>query len=177
VRCHIEPLPRGTGREIVSRVPEREPPIPQQMIDAALDGLDEGAHTGPSGYPMEDLRIELLDIDFREQSQPQIGLKVAAAEALRQAIAKASPIELEPIMDVDVLVPDEFLGAVIGDLRSRKAVVQEIGQSGDVRTIQARAPLRQMFGYSTGLRSLTKGKANFGMTFHAYDNLASGVTG
>ena len=178
IRCRVRPLERGHGRRITSALPaEPETPLPEPLVEAALAGLEEGACSGPGGFPLEDLEITLLEMAFREEAQPEIGLKVAAAEALQRAVVAASPLELEPIMKVDVLVPDEYLGAVIGDLRSRKAQVQDIGQSGNLRTIDARVPLKQMFGYSTELRSLSKGKATFAMTFDRYDNLAAAGVG
>jgi elongation factor G len=96
---------------------------------------------------------------------------VAAAEAFQKAVRGASPVTLEPIMAVEVGVPEEYLGSVIGDLQQRRAQIQDLGTRGELRLVDARAPLARMFGYSTDLRSLTKGRANFTMRFHAYDSL------
>ena len=116
----------------------------------------------------------LLSAAFREDAQPEVGVKVAAGEAFRRAVADASPFRLEPIMSVEVVVPEEYLGAVIGDLKQRRANIYDLGSGHDRRMAQAHVPLRQMFGYSTDLRSLTKGRATFTMEFHAFDNLIEG---
>ena len=116
----------------------------------------------------------LLALDFRDDAQPEVGVKVAAGEAFRRAVAGAKPYRLEPIMSVEVTVPEEYLGAVIGDLKARRASIFDIGSSPDQRLAQAHVPLRQMFGYSTDLRSLTKGRGTFTMEFHAFDNLVAG---
>jgi elongation factor G len=113
-----------------------------------------------------------LTVGYRDDAQPEIGVKVAAAEALRQAVSKASPRILEPVMAVEVVVAEEHLGAVLGDLRQRRAQVQDIGDRIETKLIDALVPLRNMFGYSTDLRSLTKGRAIFTMRFHSYDALA-----
>ena len=169
-RCRVRPGERGSGVVINSELAEGD--VPAAIRDAALAGLDEGAQAGPDGHPLQDIVATLLDVTYRDDAQPEVGVKVAAAEALRRAVTAASPSKLEPIMTVEVLVAEEHLGAVIGDLRSRGAQVNDIAQRGENRLIEAHAPLRQMFGYSTDLRSLTKGRATFSMQFHAYDSLA-----
>ena len=171
VACRVQPLARGAGLRTVSELPEGTD-APAGVIDAALSGLAEAALTGPTGFPMEDLSAALLSVGFREDAQPEVGIKVAAAEAFRKAVAQASPVRLEPIMSVEVLVPEDCLGSVIGDLRQRRALVRDVGARGEAKLVDAHVPLRQMFGYSTDLRSLTKGRATFTMRFLAYDNLA-----
>jgi elongation factor G len=110
---------------------------------------------------------------LREGANGEIGSRAAAAEAFRRAVQVAHPSRLEPIMAVEVTVDDEFLGAVIGDLNQRRGQVQDVGSRGVKRLIAALVPLRNMFGYSTRLRSLTEGRATFSMLFHAYDTLQS----
>jgi elongation factor G len=170
VRCRVAPRGRGEGLRIVSAVPEDA--VPPAIVRAALAGLEEATETGPDGFPMDDVEATLLEVAFREDAQPEVGVKVAAGEAYRKAVAAASPFRLEPVMFVEVVVPEEYLGAVIGDLKSRRASILDIGTGRDRRTAQAHVPLRQMFGYSTELRSLTQGRATFTMEFHAFDNLA-----
>ncbi len=169
VRCRVVPRERGTGVRVASLVAEGtvSPPI----VRAALAGLEEALESGPEGYRMEDVEVTLLAAEFREDAQPEVGVKVAAGEALRKALTRASPFRIEPVMSVEVAVPEEYLGAVIGDLKQRRAVILDIGASHGVRLARALAALRQMFGYSTDLRSLTKGRATFTMEFHAFDNL------
>ena len=170
VRCRVAPRGRGKGLRIVSAVPEAT--VPRAIVQAALAGLEEATETGPDGFPMDDVEATLLEVAFREDAQPEVGVKVAAGEAYRKAVAAASPYRLEPVMSVEVVVPEEYLGAVIGDLKARRASILDIGTGHDRRTARAHVPLRQMFGYSTDLRSLSKGRATFTMRFLAYDNLA-----
>jgi elongation factor G len=170
VRCRVAPRGRGSGLRIASAVPDAT--VPPAIIRAALAGLEEATETGPDGFPMEDVEATLLEVAFREDAQPEVGVKVAAGEAFRKAVAAASPFRLEPVMSVEVVVPEEYLGAVIGDLKARRANILDVGTGHDRRTARAHVPLRQMFGYSTELRSLTQGRATFTMEFHAFDNLA-----
>ncbi len=169
VRCRVQPLPRGSGIVIRSALTENE--IPEVLAAAALAGLEEGAQSGPAGYPLEDIEATLLRVGFREGTQSEVGVKVAAGEAFRKAVSLASPTRLEPIMALEVTTPEESLGSVIGDLKARRAQVQKIGHRGDNQVIDAWVSLAKMFGYATDLRSLTKGRADFVMKFHAYDTL------
>jgi len=110
---------------------------------------------------------------LRDGANGEIGGRAAAAEAFRRAVQTAHPSRLEPIMAVEVTVDDEFLGAVIGDLNQRRGQVQDVGSRGAKRLVAALVALRNMFGYSTRLRSLTEGRATFSMLFHAYDTLST----
>jgi elongation factor G len=141
------------------------------VVQAAMQGLRDAASSGPDGYPLEDVEVTLLALTLREGANGEIGSRAAAAEAFRHAVQAASPSRLEPIMAVEVIVDDEFLGAVIGDLNQRRGQVQDVGSRGAKRLVAARVALRNMFGYSTRLRSLTEGRATFTMLFHAYDTL------
>ena len=170
VRCAVAPRERGRGVRLRAEL-SAEPPLPPAWVAAAMAGLEEAAQSGPDGFPMEDVDVRLLALGFREEAQPQVGLKVAAGEAFRRAVLAASPLRLEPVMDVEVLVPEEHLGAVIGDLKQRRAQILRIADRGGTHLVDARVALRQMFGYSTELRSLSKGRATFTMQFQAYDNL------
>jgi len=166
--CRVSPLKRGSGVRIESGLSDAHPAA---LVEAAMAGLAEAAESGPRGYPMQDVEAHILGIGYRDDAQPEIGIKVAAAEAFQRAVGGASPMILEPIMDVEVGVPEEYLGSVIGDLQQRRAHIKDVGTRGDLRLVDARAPLARMFGYSTDLRSLTKGRANFTMRFYAYDSL------
>jgi elongation factor G len=168
--CRVRPRERGTGNVVRSEL-DGAAEIRPAIVEAALAGLTEGAHSGPQGFPLEDIEATLLKVAYRDDAQPEVGVKVAAGEALRRAVADASPRILEPVMAVEVVVAEEHLGAVLGDLRQRKAHVQDIGDRGETKLIDALVPLRNMFGYSTDLRSLTKGRAVFTMRFHSYDSL------
>jgi elongation factor G len=170
--CRVRPLARGEGLRVLSGLAQPAD-MPQAIVEAALAGLDEAAQLGPSGYPLEDIEATLLSLGFREDAQPEVGVKVAAADAFHKAVAGASPLPLEPIMAVEVVVPEDHLGGVIGDLRQRHAHIEHIGTRGTLKVVDARVPLARMFGYSTDVRSLTKGRAVFTMSFHAYDNLTA----
>jgi len=172
VRCRVAPRDRGAGSRFESTVPEGT--APPAIVGAALGGLEEAMETGPDGFPMEDVEATLLSVGYRDDAQPEVGVKVAAGEAFRRAVAQASPFRIEPIMTVEVVVPEAYLGAVIGDLKQRRAQIFDIGTTHDRRVAQARVPLRLMFGYATDLRSLTQGRATFSMEFHAFDNLIEG---
>jgi len=168
--CRVRPRPRGAGNRIVAALAGSSDVRPA-IVEAALAGLTEAAQSGPAGYPLEDIEAELVSVAWRDEAQPEIGVKVAAAEALRHAVAQASPLLLEPVMAVEVLVPEEYLGAVLGDLQARRGQVQDVSARSGVKGIQVHVPLRRMFGYSTDLRSLTKGRATFTMQFLSYDCL------
>jgi elongation factor G len=170
VGCRVAPRPRGAGVAIRAAL-TRGAVLPPAILASALAGLEEGAQSGPEGFPMDDVEAALLTVEFREEAQPEVGVKVAAGEAFRKAVAAAAPVRLEPIMTVEVVVPEESLGGVIGDLRQRRAQIQDLASRGDKRVARARVALRRMFGYSTDLRSLTKGRAGFTMEFEAFDHL------
>jgi len=172
VTCRVAPRPRGSGIKLHSNVDEES--LPPAVFEAARGGLEEATETGPDGYRMEDVEATLIAVEYREDSQPEIGVKVAAGEAFRRAVQAAGSFRLEPIMSVEVTVPEEHLGAVIADLKQRRAHIHDLGSHHDRRLAKAYVPLRQMFGYSTDLRSLTKGRATFAMEFHTFDNLIEG---
>ncbi|HUH05812.1 MAG TPA: elongation factor G [Kofleriaceae bacterium] len=168
--CKVSPRERGAGVTIASGLPA-EPPLPQNVIDAGLQGLREAAQSGPDGYPLEDVHVVLTAIEFREEANPVVSVRAAAAEAFRRAVAKASPVRLEPIMDLEVVVPEEFLGAIIGDVNQRRGHVQDVASRGQKSAVVAKVALKNLFGYSTEVRSLTQGRASFSMQFGAYDTL------
>jgi elongation factor G len=143
------------------------------IVHAAMQGLRDAASSGPDGYPLEDVEATLIGLGVKDGANGEIGCRAAAAEAFRRAVQAAHPSRLEPIMAVEVTVDDEFLGAVIGDLNQRRGHVQDVGARGAKRVVQAHVALRNMFGYSTRLRSLTEGRATFSMQPHAYDTLAT----
>ncbi len=170
--CTVEGRPRGSGMEFKSSVPAAALVAPQ-IIEAGMQGLRDAASSGPDGYPLEDVEVTLTNLATKDGANAEIGCRAAAAEAFRRAVAAAHPSRLEPIMAVEVTVDDEFLGAVIGDLNQRRGHVQDVGARGAKRIVQAHVPLRNMFGYSTRLRSLTEGRATFSMERHSYDTLQS----
>jgi len=170
--CKVRGRPRGTGMEF-KRTLAVMPPLTDVIVNAAMQGLKDAASSGPDGYPLEDVEVTLTALQLRDGANGEIGSRAAAAEACRRAVKSANPSRLEPIMAVEITVDDEFLGAVIGDLNQRRGHVQDVGSRGVKRLVTAHVPLRNMFGYSTRLRSLTEGRATFSMLFHAYDTLQS----
>jgi elongation factor G len=169
-RVRVKARARGTGMDIKKALPASLI-LPENVVAAAQQGLRDAAGSGPDGYPLEDVEVTLTHVAIREGADGEIGARAATAEAFRRAVASASPVKLEPIMSVEVTVDDEYLGGVIGDLNQRRGHVQDVGSRGVKRIVTALVPLRNMFGYSTRIRSLTEGRGAFAMQFHAYDTL------
>ena len=170
--CHVRGLPRGSGVHVLSKLPA-EPYIPQSVIDAALTGLGDAAQAGPDGYPLEDVEAALTSVEYREDAQPEVSVRAAAAKAFRTAVKSAKPIRLQPIMEVEVTVSEDHLGSIIGDLNQRQGQIRDVNTRGAKRVVSADVALANMFGYSTRLRSLSEGRATFTMQFKAYDAIGS----
>jgi elongation factor G len=168
--CRVKARPRGAGMEFKRALPAMAP-LSDVVVQAAMQGLKDAASSGPDGYPLEDVEVTLTNLVLKDGANGEIGARAAAAEAFRRAVASAHPVRLEPIMTVEVTVDDEFLGAVIGDLQQRRGQVNDVGNRGTKRIVGALVPLRNMFGYSTRVRSLSEGRATFSMQFHSYDTL------
>jgi elongation factor G len=168
--CVVRARARGTGMEFKCNL-SAVPVFPDVIVAAAMQGLKDAASSGPDGYPLEDVEVTLTKIALKEGSNGEIGARAAAAEACRRAVADAQPARLEPIMSVEVVVDDDGLGSVIGDLQQRHGQVQNMEAAGSKRVVSALVPLRYMFGYSTRLRSMTAGGATFRMQMHTYDTL------
>jgi elongation factor G len=168
VRLRVEPRPRGSGIEFDSGSADGS--IPLEFLPNVESGVRESTGNGPvAGYPMVDLKATLLGGAFREGSSTPLAYQVAAAMAFREGCQKAQPVLLEPIMRAEVVTPEEFLGDVIGDLGARKAQIEQIVSKGKVAVVEAFVSLREMFGYSTDLRSLSQGRGTFTMQFHRFD--------
>jgi len=168
VRLLLEPESRGEGNEIIRQIDETV--IPEEFYNAIEEGIQEATLSGVvSGYPIVDVRITVTGWSFREGESTTLGYKIAAASAVKNGCLQADPILLEPIMLVDVIAPGEFMGEVIGDINARRGEIQAITTKGMISEIKAKVPLKEMFGYSTDLRSATQGRATFSMQFYAYD--------
>jgi elongation factor G len=172
-RCHVKGRARGAGMKFEKRLTAGGPILPDNIVASAMQGLRDAGSSGPDGYPLDDLEVTLTGIGTREDADAVIGVRAAAAEAFRKAVAAANPVRLEPIMSVEVTADDPYLGAIIGDLNQRRGQVQDVAQQGAKRVVTALVALRNMFGYSTRLRSLSEGRGTFMMQFHAYDTLES----
>lgn len=170
VRLFLEPRPRGSGFEFCKNMNAES--IPEEFIPYIEVGIKESTSNGViAGYPVVDLRVSLRGGTYRENQSSPLAFQVAAAMAFREGCLKGQPILLEPIMKTEVVVPEEFLGEVIGDLSARKGRIEQVQSRGKVSVITAFVPLREMFGYSTDLRSLSQGRGSFTMQFFHFDRL------
>jgi elongation factor G len=168
VLLRVEPLPPGKGFEFVDGT--KGGVIPREYIPAVERGVRDAMETGMlAGYPMVDVKTTLLDGSYHEVDSSEIAFKIAASMAFKEAAGKASPVILEPIMAVEVVVPEEFMGEVIGDLNGRRGKIQGMEAHAGAQVIAAQVPLSEMFGYATDLRSMTQGRATFTMQFSHYD--------
>ena len=169
--CTVKARARGTGMAFGKALPAGTL-VPDPVVEAAMQGLRDAASSGADGFPLEDVEVTLTGIAIQDGADGVIGARAAAAEAFRHAVAQAHPVRLEPIMAVEVTTDDEFLGAIIGDLNQRRGQVVDVESRGPKKVVTAHVALRNMFGYSTRMRSLSEGRATFMMRAHAYDTLA-----
>ncbi|NLT34863.1 MAG: elongation factor G [Gaiellales bacterium] len=150
--------------------------IPREYIPAVEAGIAEAMETGiVAGYPLVDLRVELIDGSYHEVDSSELAFRVAGSMAFREAAQKASPVLLEPVEDVEITVPDEYMGDVMGDLVSRRGHIEGMEPRAGAQAIKARVPLAQMFGYATDLRSLTQGRATYSMQFSHYSEVPANI--
>jgi len=170
VFLRIAPNGRGRGIEFHSEV---EPAIlSQEALAAVEEGVREGSAVGVvMGYPLTDLRVTLIKAQTDPDHPSLLALKIASSNAFRDGCRKANPVLLEPMMEVNIIAPEEFMGEVVGDLKARKSSVEAITPKGRITLIKAISPLTRMFGYSTQLRSLTQGRGTFSMQFSHYDKV------
>jgi elongation factor G len=168
VSLKISPQERGQGVDFASLVSQEK--LSGEACEAIEEGVRDAVTVGPlMGFPLTDLKVELLEANFDPDNPSPMALKIASSNALREACEKARPLLLEPIMATNVVVPEEFMGEVIGDLKSRQCDVAAIAPKGKVIHLQTLCPLTEMFGYSTDLRSLSQGRGTFSMQFSRYD--------
>jgi elongation factor G len=167
VKLEVAPGEQGSGLRFESAV--RGGAVPTHFVPAVRAGCEEAAQSGVlAGYPVVDLRVRLLDGDFHEVDSSERSFKIAASMAVRDALRKAGPVLLEPIMSVEAVTPEEFVGLVQGDLASRRGDITGIEARGTARAITAEVPLATMFGYVNALRSMTQGRATYTMQFSHY---------
>ena len=168
VWLELESLESGKGIEFVNKIVGGA--VPREYIPAVEKGVREAAENGVlAGYPLVDLRITLYDGSFHDVDSSEMAFKIAASMGFKQAVRLATPVLLEPMMSLEVNVPDEYMGDVIGDLNSRRGSVGEMRSRGNNQVISGQVPLAQMFGYATDLRSRTQGRGTFVMQFSHYD--------
>ena len=174
VDLRIEPLEKGGGFEFVDGT--KGGSIPRNFIPSIEDGVKEAMENGMlAGYPMVDIRATVTDGKYHEVDSSEIAFRIAGAMAFKEACEKAAPVLLEPVMDVEVVTPQEFMGDVIGDLNSRRGKILDMEGRAGAQVIEARVPLANMFGYATRLRSMTQGRANYTMQFGAYEPVPQNI--
>ena len=167
VKIRVEPLKRGEGFKFVDEI--KGGVIPKEYIPAIEKGIVEAMETGVvSGYPVVDVSVTLYDGSFHEVDSSEIAFKICGSQAFKEAVNKSKPVILEPVMGLEVVVPDDFMGTVIGDLSSRRGRVNNTEMRGNMQAIRGETPLGEMFGYATNLRSMTEGRGTFTMEFSNY---------
>jgi elongation factor G len=175
VFLRVEPRKRGEGFEFVDEI--KGGIIPQEFIPAVEKGVKEAMDKGVvAGYPLVDLSVALFDGSFHEVDSSEVAFKIAGSTALQQACKVAKPVLLEPIMKLEVVVPADFFGDTIGDLSARRGKVEETSDRLQMKVIDAKVPLAEMFGYATALRSLTEGRGTFTMEFDRYEEVPTNIT-
>ena len=166
----LEPMERGGGFQFVDQV--KDGAIRKQYIPAVEAGIKEALETGMiAGYPIVDIKVTLYDGSYHEVDSSDIAFKMAGSMALKNGVRRAKPVLLEPVMKLEVVTPEQFLGDVIGDLNSRRGHIEAIETNNEVGIIRSFVPLAEMFGYATDLRSLTQGRATHSMEFYRYQEV------
>jgi elongation factor G len=171
----LEPLPPGQGFKFINEVVRGA--VPREYIPAVKKGVVGAMADGIlAGYPMEDVKVTLYDGTYHSVDSSELAFEMAARMAFKDGVRKAEPVLLEPIMSVDVIVPPAYMGAVIDDLISRRGTIEKVDSKAGSRVIQAEAPLAEMFGYATSLRSATQGRATYSMQFIRYQEIPEHVS-
>ncbi len=174
VELRIEPLGKGSGFEFEDGT--KGGSIPRNFIPSVEDGVREAMENGVvAGYPMVDIKAILIDGKSHDVDSSELAFKIAGSMAFKEACEKAEPILLEPVMEVEVVTPQEFMGEVIGDLNGRRGKILDMENRAGAQVIEARVPLATMFGYSTRLRSMTQGRATYTMQFAAYEPVPKNI--
>ena len=174
VTLRVEPQEAGKGFEFVNEIVGGV--IPKEYIPSVEKGVEEALKSGVvAGYPMVDIKVTLIDGSYHEVDSSEMAFKIAGSIAFKEACQKAKPRLLEPIFDVEVVVPEEYMGDIIGDLSSRRGRIGGMFQRGSARVVAASVPLAEMFGYATRMRSISQGRAVYSMQFSRYETLPAAV--
>lgn len=174
VVIQLEPGEPGSGFEFVSKIVGGS--VPREYISPAEQGMKEACESGIlAGYPVIDVKATLVDGSYHEVDSSEMAFKIAGSMAMKEAVMKASPVLLEPMMKVEVEVPEDFLGDVMGDLNSRRGQIEGMGTNEGIAKVRAKVPLAEMFGYATDIRSKTQGRGIFSMEFSNYDEVPRNV--
>jgi elongation factor G len=174
-KVRLIPLPPGTGYQFENEIVGGA--VPREYIKPIDQGIQEALTRGVlAGYPVDDVRIELFDGSYHEVDSSEMAFKIAGSMAFQDGAKKARPVLMEPIMRVEVVVPKDYMGDVMGDLASRRGRIQSQEDRGGTQIISARVPLSEMFGYATELRSRTQGRATYSMHFDRYEQAPAHVS-
>lgn len=174
VWLEIEPNEKGKGFEFTNAIVGGV--IPKEYIPAVSEGIKEALQSGVlAGYPVVNVKTKLFDGTYHEVDSSEMAFKIAGSIAFKEGAKKADPVLLEPIMNVEVVTPEEYLGDVMGDLNSRRGRIEGIGSRKDAQVVKAMVALSEMFGYATSLRSMTQGRAIFTMQFSHYDEVPRSI--
>ncbi len=174
VVIELEPAEEGSGFEFVSKIVGGT--IPKEFIGPAEQGMKEACESGIlAGYPLIDVKLTLVDGSYHDVDSSEMAFKIAGSMAVKEAVMKASPVLLEPMMKVEVEAPEDFLGDVMGDLNSRRGQIEGMGSEEGVTKVTAKVPLAEMFGYATDIRSKTQGRGSFSMEFSQYEEVPRNV--
>jgi elongation factor G len=175
VKIRVEPLPQGTGFEFVNEIYGGS--IPKEFINPTEAGIKEALEGGIlAGFPMSDVKVTLYDGSYHDVDSSEMAFKIAGSLAIKEAARKAKAVLLEPIMSVEVVVPEQYMGDVIGDLNSRRGRIEGMQLRGTTQIIKALVPLSEMFGYATDVRSRTQGRGSFTMHFGRYEEVPGSIS-
>jgi elongation factor G len=174
--CWLRLVPQAPGKGFEFANETVGGSIPKEFINPIQKGIEEAMQGGVlAGYPMVDLKVEVFDGSFHDVDSSEMAFKIAGSMGFKDGAAKASPVLLEPIMKVEVVTPDDYMGDVIGDLNSRRGKIQAMNPRTGVQMIEALVPLAEMFGYATDLRSKTQGRATYTMQFGHYAQVPNSI--
>ena len=171
----LEPTGPGGGYEFVDKITGGV--IPKEYIPSVDAGIQDAMQSGVlAGYPVVDIRVTLIYGSYHDVDSSEMAFKIAGSMCFKKAARPAQPVLLEPIMAVEVVTPDDYMGDVIGDLSSRRGKIEGMEQRGNSQVIRAQVPLAEMFGYATDLRSRTQGRATYTMQFNSYQDVPESVS-
>jgi elongation factor G len=175
VVCKIRPGEPGSGFKFINSI--KGAAIPNEYIPGCEKGFKEATSRGIlAGYQVMDVEVELIDGKYHDVDSSELAFKIAAAQAFKEGGKRANPAIIEPIMDVEIITPEDYLGDVMGNVSSKRGIIQESGKRGLNNFVKAKIPLGEMFGYATELRSMTQGRASYSMEFSDYAKVPKGVS-
>jgi elongation factor G len=174
VELEVEPNEMGKGFEFVNKIVGGA--VPREYIPAVEKGIIEALNSGPlAGYPVVDIKAILVDGSYHEVDSSEMAFSIAGSMGIKDGLLKAQPTLLEPIMKVEVVMPEEFMGEILGDLNSRRGQILGMEGRATMQVVRAYVPLGNMFGYATDLRSKTQGRATYSMEFHHYQDVPKSI--